>query len=94
VRFEALDAARELLGLHDRISLQELKDQYRNLMKKWHPDLCQDDPEVCAEQARRITEAYDLIMDYIANYKYSLTPEEAAMQLSGTEWWMHRFGPK
>ena len=94
MRFEALEAARERLQLHDRIGLQELKDQYRNLMKKWHPDTCKEDPDICAEEARQITEAYQLILDYIHNYKYSLTEEEAAMQLSGAEWWMHRFGPK
>ena len=94
MRFEALEHAREVLDLHDRISLAEIKEQYRTLMKRWHPDTCPEEKSVCEEKSRRITEAYNLLMEYVGNYKYSFTPEEVAMQLSGAEWWMHKFGPE
>lgn len=92
MRFEALEHAREILDLHDRISLAEIKEQYRTLMKRWHPDTCPEAKEVCEEKSRQITEAYNLLMEYVANYKYSFTKEEVAMQLSGAEWWMNKFG--
>ena len=92
MRFEALEHAREILDLHDRISLAEIKEQYRTLMKRYHPDTCPDAKEVCEEKSRQITEAYNLLMEYVSNYKYSFTKEEVAMQLSGAEWWMSKFG--
>jgi DnaJ-class molecular chaperone len=94
VRYEALERAREILDLHDRVTLAEIKEQYRTLMKRWHPDTCKEVPEVCEANSRNITEAYNLLMEYVANYKYSFTKEDVAMQLSGAEWWMHRFGPE
>lgn len=90
--FDALESAREVLGLHDRVSLAEIKEQYRALMKQWHPDTCPESKEICEERSRRITEAYKLVTEYTGNYKFSFTKEEVAMQLSGAEWWMHKFG--
>jgi DnaJ-class molecular chaperone len=93
VRFEALEHAREILDLHDRVSLAEIKEQYRTLMKRWHPDTCpEEDKALCEEKSRELTRAYDLLMEYVGNYKYSFTEAEVAMQLSGAEWWMNKFG--
>jgi curved DNA-binding protein CbpA len=37
--FEKLIKAKTLLGLNEKASLLEIKTKYRNLMKKWHPDI-------------------------------------------------------
>ncbi len=37
----------------------------------------------------RITAAYELLMRYVAEYRYPLTPAEAD---EPEDWWMDRFG--
>jgi DnaJ-class molecular chaperone len=91
-QYDALEHAREMLKLHDRITLAEIKSQYKTLMKKWHPDRCSEDPEQCKEKAQQITQAYQLLLEYCNNYRYSFTPNEIESQLTGNEWWMSKFG--
>ncbi|MCT7966712.1 DnaJ domain-containing protein [Laspinema sp. D1] len=35
----------KILGLNSNASLKEVKQAYRTLVKKWHPDLFYDNPE-------------------------------------------------
>ncbi|MGL5192265.1 MAG: J domain-containing protein [Chroococcales cyanobacterium] len=35
----------KILGLNSNASLKEVKQAYRGLLKKWHPDLFYDNPE-------------------------------------------------
>jgi len=37
--------AKSLLGLREKSSLKEIKQRYKNLMKKWHPDKHKDEIE-------------------------------------------------
>jgi DnaJ-class molecular chaperone len=91
-QYETLEWAIETLSLHDRITLGEIKSQYKNLMKLWHPDRCKDTPEQCKEKAQKITQAYQLLLEYCHNYRYSFTPSDIEAQLSGDAWWMSKFG--
>lgn len=55
------------LDVSEDISDDELKKQYKQLSKKYHPDLYKDDPD----KFKRINEAYQLIRDYRDNpHKY------------------------
>ena len=72
--------------------MDQIKDQYKSLIKKWHPDRCKEAPEKCEEMARHITDAYRVILDYCDSYQYSFEREEVEKHLSDTEWWYHRFG--
>jgi hypothetical protein len=56
---------RKLLGVTEAAELQELKSVYRNLMKAWHPDKFQDDPEEKAaaeEKSKTVIEAYHFLV--------------------------------
>ena len=64
---------RKLLGVHDKVELQELKTIYRNLMKSWHPDKFHDNHELKQEaedKSKRIIEAYHFLV--------SIAPETRA----------------
>lgn len=87
---EAIAQARKRLELPERATLDEIKGNYRRLMQKWHPDRCGGDPE-CLEMATRIGAAYDLILNYCNQYKYSFAEDEVKRHLSEEEWWLDRF---
>ncbi|RUR76786.1 dynamin family protein [Chlorogloeopsis fritschii PCC 9212] len=53
-----------ILGLQSGASLTEIKQAYKNLVKKWHPDLFMDKPQLlqqAQEKMRLINEAYTIL---------------------------------
>jgi molecular chaperone DnaJ len=66
-----IDEAFGVLGLSKTASEDELKTKYKELAKKYHPDVYKDDPE----KFKKINEAYQLIQDYKTNpSKYEPRP--------------------
>lgn len=92
MNYDILNEARLLLQLPEFASMELIKDQYRKLMKQWHPDHCKEEPEKCEKMSRRLTEAYRMIQTYCAHYRYSFTRETVERHLSEKEWWLNRFG--
>lgn len=92
MNFKELESARETLELHDRVTLDEIKEQYKKLIKKWHPDICSEKKEICEEKTIALTSAYKLLLKYCSNFRYSFTKDEVEFQLSAQEWWMAKFG--
>lgn len=90
--FEQIRAARNILELPENATMEEIKSNYRDLIRKWHPDRCTKDTEQCKEMTARIITAYRLINDYCKSYKFSFSKEEVQKYLSAEEWWMERFG--
>jgi len=85
--------AKSLLGLREKSSLKEIKNRYKNLMKKWHPDKHRDDIEKATQMSMQINEAYKTILDYTSNYEYPFD-EESIKKSTYTlnEWWNDKFG--
>ncbi len=85
----------EILGLPEEATMDEVKLRYRYLLKKWHPDKsgCSDD-EISKEKTRQIVWAYEVVVTYCNNYKYSFLHNDIKRQLSNSSstWWMERFG--
>ena len=92
MKFETINKARSILQLPERATMAQIKEQYRYLIKQWHPDHCKDNPEICEEKARSITDAYRVILDYCNSYRYSFERDEVEKYLSEDEWWHQRFG--
>ncbi|MEO7529846.1 MAG: KTSC domain-containing protein [Sediminibacterium sp.] len=56
---------RKVLGVTETVELKELKTVYRNLMKDWHPDKFQDNPDeklAAEEKSKKIIEAYHFLV--------------------------------
>jgi len=55
----------EILGVREDATDEEIKDAYRALAKKYHPDRYQDEglKEMATEKMQKINEAYDAIKD-------------------------------
>ncbi len=92
MNYEELKKARELLGLPEEVTIEEIKYAYRSLLKKWHPDKSIQEQHVCNDMVNKIVEAYNLIMKYCNNYKISFSKEEVNKYISDEDWWVERFG--
>ncbi|MEN9698994.1 MAG: hypothetical protein RLZZ301_192 [Bacteroidota bacterium] len=69
---------KKLFGIDKPIVLAELKQDYRTLVKQWHPDKFQDGDPLKAEaeeMGRRIVDGYHFLV--------SIAPETKAAQLEG-----------
>jgi len=75
--FPQINEARKLLGLLEEATLKEIKQAYREMAKKYHPD---GYPERGREEYKnmmiRINQAYKTLLDYINCYKISFKREE------------------
>ena len=91
-KYEQVNAARIMLDLPERATMEEIKSSYRTLIRKWHPDKCEEDVEQCREMTTNIITAYRILNDYCRNYKFSFSKGEVSKYLSAEEWWFERFG--
>ncbi len=85
--------SKTLLGLREKSTLKEIKQKYKMLMKKWHPDKHPDEIQKATKMSAQINEAYKTILEYCTNYEYPLD-EESIKQATYTpeEWWHDKFG--
>ncbi|WP_297443829.1 J domain-containing protein [Sulfurimonas sp.] len=87
--------AKSLLGLREKTSLKEIKNKYKNLMKKWHPDKHSDNYEQATQMSMEINDAYQTILDYCNSFEYPLDEESVKKSTyTPAEWWNDKFGTK
>lgn len=91
-KFEEITNARETLQLPERASLETIREQYKTLLNKWHPDKCNENSVQCHEMTRDIIQAYNLILSYCHHVEFTFTEEEISKSCSAEEWWFKRFG--
>ena len=90
--YDEINAARLLLELPERASMNEIRSNYKRLMRKWHPDGCDEDPQTCEEMSRKIIAAYELVASYCNAYRFSFSREEILEHASEEDFWLERFG--
>ena len=84
--------AKSLLGLRETSSLKEIKNKYKLLMKKWHPDKHTDDVKRATDMSMSINDAYETILEYCNNYEYPFDEESIKKRtFSPSEWWHDKF---
>ena len=68
--------ALEILGLPTMVTRKEVRDRYIQLMKSRHPDIVgADDTE-----AGEIIRAYELLKEYMDNFRFRFDAEEISRQ--------------
>jgi len=85
-----IDQARRLLGLGELASIAEIKTAYRQLCKKWHPDVLQREAKA-ERDMKDINAAYNLLLSYCEAYRFSFSSEEVE-SFDPDRWWYQRFG--
>jgi len=87
--------AKTLLGLRETSTLKEIKNKYKNLMKKWHPDKHKDNVDQATKMSTQINEAYETILEYCNNYEFSFDEEHIKKTtFTPAEWWHDKFGER
>jgi len=62
VEYKQIDRARKLLGLEDKVSLEKIKESYRKIAQKNHPDKDSNNLQL-EEDFEKITQAYQLLKE-------------------------------
>lgn len=88
--FKQIDEARELLGLDEEVTLEEIKEAYRKLAFKYHPDKCKDEKKKeCEKMFKKISNANDTLMAYCAGYRYSFKEKDIKKNTMDKEFYEH-----
>ncbi|MBL7132184.1 MAG: DnaJ domain-containing protein [Candidatus Omnitrophica bacterium] len=88
--FKQIDEARRLLGLDETADIEEIKQSYRELSLKYHPDRCKGKKKKqCEEMFKKINYANQLIMAYCAGYRYSFQAKEVRRSTMDKEFYEH-----
>lgn len=62
-----------VMDLGERVTLKEIKTRHKELVKHHHPDTGNtDEPDMI----RKVNAAYQVVLDYIAAYRFSFAKEE------------------
>lgn len=87
--------ASQTLNLGERAGLEDIKNKYRKLIKKWHPDKCEEEPEECKKKTEEIVWAYKIIISYCNNYLYSFKEDDIInslpVDIQMKDMWKKRF---
>lgn len=90
---QAVLNARDELGLGSDATLEEIKQSYLRLAKKHHPDKNPiENREACEKRMQDINQAYELILQYTKNYRFSFDKETVERNADFFKWWFARFG--
>jgi DnaJ-class molecular chaperone len=92
LQYQDIINAKNLLNLPERASMAEIKSRFRELISHWHPDKCNESPEKCHEMTKKIIDAYNTIIIYCDQYKYSFAEEDIMNSFSDKDWWFKQFG--
>ncbi len=69
--------ALEILGLPSIVSRAEIKRRYRDLARRYHPDLNSTD----FNKIQDINQAYEIVMEYVDNFRFYFDEEEINRQI-------------
>ena len=75
---EEIEQALEVLSLPKLVTKDDIKQQYRFLAKKYHPDIGGDEAVM-----EHLNQAYKLLMQYIEDFRYTFNQEEVSKQFIG-----------
>ena len=78
ITFKDIDKARKVLELGDAASVEDVKNNYRRLVLKFHPDKHNNDNDekIYVEKVKEINYAYKIIMDYCMKYSISFSQDK------------------
>ncbi len=71
--YEELQESLVVLGLRERSTIGEIKSRHRELVKRYHPDSGDGGDD---EKIRDVNAAYQVLLNYIAEYRFSFAEDE------------------
>ena len=90
MNFKRIEEARKILGLGEEATIEEVKEAFRDLSLRYHPDRCKDkDKKQSEEMYKKITYARDVIIGYFASYRYSFKEKDVKKNIMSKEEYEH-----
>lgn len=99
--YEKIEAARKLLGVPERATIDEIKKLYRDKMKQYHPDANRHDNDAHWKTLELI-KAYEIIVKYCQQYRFSFRKEDLLVDdpravsestaAAFASWWQKHYG--
>ena len=71
--FKDLQKSLEVLGLYDRVTMKQVKNRHRELVKLYHPDSGENIGE---DKIQQINAAYRILNEYLDSYQFSFSEDE------------------
>ena len=88
--FKQIEEARKLLGLDEEATLHQIKEAYRKLAFKYHPDKHRGkDRKEHEEMFKKITHARDILLGYCASCRYSFKEKDVKKTTTDKEFYEH-----
>jgi len=88
--FQKIDEAKRVLNLEEDATLKQIKEAYRKLALKYHPDRCKEEQaKEYEEMSKKINQAKDILMAYCAGYKYSFRERDVRRNTMDKESYEH-----
>ncbi|MBN2119751.1 MAG: DnaJ domain-containing protein, partial [Candidatus Omnitrophica bacterium] len=88
--FKQINDARQILGLEEDATIEEIKTIYKKLALKYHPDRCKDEKmKECEEMFKKVAHANDILMAYCAGYRYSFKEKDVKKNTMDREFYKH-----
>ncbi len=76
----------QVLGVNRNAGKDDIKKAYRELAKKYHPDLNPNDKKRAEEKFKEISEAYEVLMDDQKRARFDQYGEEGVKFQGGFDW--------
>ncbi|MBN1526416.1 MAG: DnaJ domain-containing protein [Candidatus Omnitrophica bacterium] len=90
IDFQQIDRARKILELGEDATMEEVKDAYRRLCLKYHPDRCgEKEKKHCEEMMKKVNHAKDVVMMYCAGYRFSFKEKDVKKNVMDREMYEH-----
>lgn len=88
--FKKIEESRKTLSLPQSATLKDIKESYRKLALRYHPDKCRDEDKTkCEKKFKKINNANKILMAYCAGYKYSFKEEDIKETTMDKEYYEH-----
>jgi DnaJ-class molecular chaperone len=71
--YAELGESLRIFGLGERATLREIRKRHRELVKRYHPDSCNDDDP---GRIRKVNAAYRVLREYVESYRFSFSEDE------------------
>jgi DnaJ-class molecular chaperone len=78
MNYEDIDKARKILNLDEASTMKEIKASYRRLANIYHPDKNNLAAKNNDEMIKKLNQAYKILLDYCADYRYSFKEDAVA----------------
>lgn len=87
MKYDNIEWARKQLELPEVTDIADIRNAFHTLSMKYHPDRCEiNDRKHCTEKFIQLKAAYDILLNYVSQYKISFKKEDVRKNFRGLDY--------